>query len=105
MYWTTAECAETFDKTSELEKHMFSGKHSIPEEISSLDQMKTSFTERMKLTSQQDNPTSPSTSTNPDETVSQVCKNFFSIRVEIFQLERSSSFPLSKTSHSITTSC
>ena len=40
FYCSTAGWAETFDKTSKFEEHMLSGKHSIPEEISSLDQVK-----------------------------------------------------------------
>ena len=56
---------------------MLSGKHSILEQISSFDQVKKFFTESMKPTSQQHHPTSSSTSTNPDGTVSQVYKNFF----------------------------
>ena len=56
---------------------MLSGKHSILEQISSFDQVKKFFTESMKLTSQQHHPTSSSTNTKPDGTVSQAYKNFF----------------------------
>ena len=77
LYCNTAGCAETFDETSKLQEHILPGKHIIAEEISTPDQVKKSFTERMKLTSKQYHPTSSSTSTKPDGTVSQVYKNFF----------------------------
>ena len=56
LYCSTAGCAETFDETSKLEAHMLSGKHSIPEEISSFDLVQKSFTRRMKLTSHKHHP-------------------------------------------------
>ena len=52
LHCSTVGCAETFAETLKLEEHMLSGKHSIPEQISSFDQVKKSFTEKMKLTSQ-----------------------------------------------------
>ena len=70
LYCSTAGYAERFDETSKLEDHMLSGKHSIPEEISSFDLVKKSFTRRMKLTSHKHHPTSSSASTNSDGTVS-----------------------------------
>ena len=77
LYCSTAGCADTFDETSKLKERMLPGKHSIPEQISSFDQVKKSFTEKMKLTPQQHHPTSSSTSTNPDGLVLQVYNNFF----------------------------
>ena len=58
LYCNTARCAETFDETSKLEEHILPGKNIIAEEISTPDQVKKSFTERMKLTSKQYHPTS-----------------------------------------------
>ena len=39
LYCSRAGWAETFYETSKLEEHMLSGKRSIPEEISSIDQV------------------------------------------------------------------
>ena len=49
LYCSTAGCAEAFHEASKLEEYILSGKCSIPEDIS-FDQVKKSFTYRMKFT-------------------------------------------------------
>ena len=53
-----------------------------------------SFTERMKLTSQHYHPTSSSTSTNPDGTVSQGYKNFFQLQGWALPIRRKFKFSI-----------
>ena len=49
LYCSTAGCAETFHEATKLEEYILSGKCSIPEDIS-FNQVKKSFTYRMKFT-------------------------------------------------------
>ncbi|XP_065683385.1 uncharacterized protein LOC124814016 [Hydra vulgaris] len=59
-FCTEMNCTLSFESDAELEKHMLSGLHTVPKSLTSLDKVRNSFVNKMKITSQLNMPISSS---------------------------------------------